>query len=93
MRASGSVGKLGMRPSRPLPIPMRPALPQDAYRHLGLAPLHYEVYRRQHTLPIEPWRLMVHMARGALNSVMMCGAWRRPAWRPWARLAPSRSAK
>lgn len=45
---------------------------QEAYRHLGHAPLHWNAYRRQHILPARPWSLEVTLGRGLLNSVMMC---------------------
>lgn len=45
---------------------------QEAYRHLGYAPLHWDAYRRQHVLPARPWSLEVTLGRGLLNSVMMC---------------------
>lgn len=43
---------------------------QDAKTHLGFAPQHFFVYRRQHRLPIEPWSLMITLARSYLTVVM-----------------------
>jgi hypothetical protein len=45
---------------------------QEAYRHLGFAGRHVDVYRRQHRLPHQPWYLLLTMTRGMLNAAMMC---------------------
>ena len=59
---------------RPSPHPTPPLCSaQEAYRHLGFAHLHLDVYRRQRRLPHRPWFLMITMARGLLNAAMMCG--------------------